>query len=59
MKFFKPFDPPVPPVFPTLTVSITDYGAREGKDISSWEAIKKAIEDVHRRGGGSGNRCRS
>lgn len=52
MKYFKPFEAPVSPVFPSLTVNIRDYGAVEGGDIAVTEAIRKAIEDCAARGGG-------
>ena len=52
MKFFKPFEMPVAPVFPDLTVDIRDYGAQEGGKEKVTEAIAKAIEDCAKRGGG-------
>ena len=56
----NPFDELVPeivsniitPVFPDRVCSITDYGAKSG-DSDSLEEIKTAIQDCHRRGGGT------
>lgn len=48
--FFKPFPLPIPPAFPDLSVSITDFGARENELCT--EAIAAAIEHIHRLGGG-------
>ena len=47
-----PFDFPLlkKPVFPSLTVSVADYGARRGT--MATRAIARAITDVHERGGG-------
>lgn len=47
-----PFDFPLleKPVFPSLTVSVADYGARRGA--MATQAIARAITDVHERGGG-------
>ena len=52
MKFFKPFEAPVAPVFPNLSVNIKDYGAEEGGSVKVTEAIKKAIEACAKQGGG-------
>lgn len=47
-----PFDFPLlkKPVFPSLTVSVADYGACRGT--MATRAIARAITDVHERGGG-------
>ncbi len=52
MKFFKPFEPPTEPSFPDYAVDIRDFGAVSGTDVSSHDAIKKAIEHVSAKGGG-------
>ena len=48
--FFKEFPLPNDPIFPSLTVSITDFGAKEGRLVT--EAINSAIIAVSRQGGG-------
>lgn len=50
MRFFKPFELPLPPTFNDLTVSICDFGAKENEKVT--ESIKKAIEYVNENGGG-------
>ena len=52
MKYFKPFEAPVAPTFPDLTVDIRDYGAVEGGETPATDAIRAAIEDCSKRGGG-------
>ena len=52
MKFFKPFELPVPPSFPDRYFNIRDYGAKEGQDFKSTDAIKAAITDCSQSGGG-------
>ena len=52
MKHFKPFELPVTPAFPALSVNIKDYGAIEGGKVPATEAIRNAIEDCAKRGGG-------
>ena len=48
--FFKEFPLPKDPIFPPLTVSITDFGAVEG--VKCTDAIAQAIEHVSKAGGG-------
>ena len=48
--FFKEFELPARPEFSSLTVAITDFGATEGS--ASGDAIRAAIESVHKSGGG-------
>ncbi len=48
--FFKEFPLPEDPIFPDLTVSITDFGAKEG--VLATDAIAKAISHVAEAGGG-------
>ena len=52
MKYFKPFEAPVAPTFPNATFDIRDYGAKEGGEIAATEAIRAAIEDCTKQGGG-------
>ncbi len=54
MKFFKPFEMPVPPTFPDRIFDIRDYGAIDNADgeTSSWQAIKNAIKACNEAGGG-------
>ena len=52
MKYFKPFEAPVAPVFPDATFDIRDYGAKEGGEVAATEAIRAAIEDCTKQGGG-------
>ncbi len=49
-KFFKPFDLPKEPIFPDISVSITDFGAEENKLCT--ESINNAISHVASLGGG-------
>ena len=48
--FFREFDLPKAPTFPPLSVSVTDFGAREGECVSC--AIAEAIDYVFSHGGG-------
>ena len=52
MKFFKPFELPVAPIFQNKDFDIRAYGAIEGGEIPATDAIKKAIEDCSLQGGG-------
>ena len=52
MKYFKPFEAPVAPTFPDLTFDIRDYGAAEGGEAPATDAIRAAIADCSKRGGG-------
>ena len=52
MRFFKPFEPPVPPVFPDREVNILDFGAVGDGSSSCTEAIRRAITHVSSLGGG-------
>ena len=52
-KYFKEFELPTAPEFPDYSVSIADFGAKEGgKDLIS-DAVRAAIEDVSNHGGGT------
>ncbi len=52
MRFFKPFELPVPPSFPDSSFDIRDYGAKEGVNFKSTDAINAAITDCSEKGGG-------
>ena len=52
MKFFKPFELPVPPVFPQKYFDITDFGAKNCKNFKSTKAINDAISTCSESGGG-------
>ncbi len=52
MKYFKPFEAPVEPVFPDRIFDIRNYGAEEGGEIAATEAIRAAIEACEKQGGG-------
>ena len=50
--FFKPFEMPVPPIFPERYFDIRDFGAAAGADIKSTNAINAAIDHCSETGGG-------
>ncbi|MBQ7386881.1 MAG: glycoside hydrolase family 28 protein [Clostridia bacterium] len=52
MKFFKPFEHPSIPKFPSYEVNILDFGATEGAKVMCTDAIRAAIKCVHEAGGG-------
>ena len=52
MKFFKPFEAPVAPIFPDRDFNIIDFGAKEGKENPIREPLKNAIAECNAKGGG-------
>lgn len=52
MKYFKPFLPPVAPKFSELIFDIRDYGAIEGGNVKVTKAIRDAVTDCSKHGGG-------
>ena len=52
MKFFKPFEMPVPPTFRNADYNITDFGAIEGGKEKITDSVRAAIEKCSADGGG-------
>jgi len=52
MKFFKPFTPPVAPIFPDKDFNIIDFGAKQGKENTIKEPLARAIAECSAKGGG-------
>lgn len=52
MRFFKPFDPPIPPEFPKKYYNILDFGAVNSDAVKSTKAFADAIDTCSKNGGG-------